>query len=155
MIVRKFLGYFDGACEPVNPGGTMGFGAVVTENGEIIWQAAGLSPPGNGHGPTSNNVAEYVALLALLDHFIEAGLTDCEIEVRGDSKLVVEQMTGNWQISQGLYVQTARQAQRRVSRFSNLRFLWIPREHNHLADALSKSELVKAGIGISSRRSSA
>ena len=153
--MRNFISYFDGACEPVNPGGTMGFGAVVTENGEIIWQAAGLSPPKSKHGPTSNNVAEYVALLALLDYFIEAGLTGCEIEVRGDSKLVVEQMTGNWQISQGLYVQASRQAQRLASRFSNLRFLLIPREQNYLADALSKSELVKAGIRIPERRSSA
>jgi hypothetical protein len=28
------IGYFDGACEPYNPGGAMGFGALLTENGE-------------------------------------------------------------------------------------------------------------------------
>jgi ribonuclease HI len=131
----------------------MGFGAVVTENGGIIWRAAGMSSPDGDRGPTSNNIAEYAGLLALLDYFIEAGLTDCEIEVRGDSKLVIEQMTGNWRIGEGLYVQAARQAQRLASQFSNLRFLWIPREHNHLADALSKSELIKAGIRIPERRS--
>jgi ribonuclease HI len=143
---RAFIGYFDGCCEPVNPGGTMGFGAIVTENGNVIWQACGISEPDEEHGQTSNNVAEYTALLSLLDYFISAELNDCDIEIRGDSKLVIEQMTGRWRIGAGFYVKAARQAERLVAQFSNLRFLWVPRKFNHLADELSKSALINVGI---------
>ena len=153
--MRKFIAYFDGCCEPINPGGTMGFGAVVTEAGDIIWRAAGLSSPDDEHGTTSNNLAEYSGLLALLDYFISAELTECDIEIRGDSKLVIEQMVGNWRIGEGIYVPAARQAERLASQFSNLRFLWIPRDKNRRADELSKSELIKAGIQITERRRSA
>jgi ribonuclease HI len=148
-----YIAYFDGCCEPVNPGGTMGFGAVVTEDGQIIWQSCGMSAPDSG--PTSNNLAEYTALLALLDYFIEADLVDSEIEIRGDSKLVIEQMTGNWRIDEGIYVPAARHAERLASKFTNLRLLWIPREYNQIADKLSKSELIKADIRITVRRKSA
>ena len=150
--MRKLIGFFDGCCEPINPGGTMGFGAVVTEDGNVIWKAAGISEPDDDQGTTSNNLAEYAALLSLLDYLIEAGLTDSDIEVRGNSKLVIEQMTGRWQIGQGFYVQAARQAERLATQFSNLRFLWVPRKYNHLADELSKSELTKAGVRISKWR---
>jgi ribonuclease HI len=94
-----FIGYFDGACEPVNPGGTMAFAAVVFENGKQIWQSSGIAvdPP---TGPTTNNLAEYTALVQLLGHFIDEKLTDRAIEVRGDSQLVINQMWGTWSISE-------------------------------------------------------
>ena len=149
--MRKIIAYFDGACEPINPGGTMGFGAVVTENDQITWSASGMIPP-NGPGTTSNNLAEYTGLLALLDYFIEAGLADANIEVRGDSKLVIEQMAGRWKIGDGIYAPSACKARAIAARFTNLRFQWVPRDQNHLADELSKSELIKADIRISERR---
>jgi ribonuclease HI len=145
--LQSFIGYFDGACEPVNPGGTMGFGAVVTTvadqgqlTGNIIWKAAGISDD----KPSSNNIAEYTALLTLLEYFIEAGLTGAEITIFGDSKLVSEQMAGRWRIGAGLYVPAAHQAKRLLAQFSNIRFRWIPRQQNQLADELSKLELNRA-----------
>jgi ribonuclease HI len=92
----------------------------------------------------SNNVAEYAALIMLLEYLIAAGMTEREIEVRGDSKLVVNQMSGIWRISQnsnGLYVPMGRKALALRPKFSGLRFRWIPREQNTLADDLSKQEL--------------
>jgi ribonuclease HI len=138
--VRSFIGYFDGACQPVNPGGTMGFGAVITEHGNVIWKAAGISDD----KPSSNNIAEYTALLTLLEFFISAGLTDARITICGDSKLVCEQMAGHWRIGAGLYVPTAKRAKRLLARFSNIRFRWIARQQNQLADELSKLELTRA-----------
>jgi ribonuclease H / adenosylcobalamin/alpha-ribazole phosphatase len=152
--MRKFIAYFDGCCEPVNPGGTMGFGAIVTENGQAIWYSAGRSGPENGT-TTSSNLAEYAALLAVLDYFIEQKMTDAHIEIRGDSKLVIEQMAGRWRIGQGIYVQAAYKARELAKGFAKLRFTWIPRAENHLADELSRSELIEAGIQIPDRRRSA
>jgi ribonuclease HI len=135
------IGYFDGACEPRNPGGAMGFGALLTENGEVIWQNSGMAPAAKTN---SNNVAEYAALIMLLDHLIAEGMTAREIEVCGDSQLVIKQMMGIWRISQnsnGLYVPMGRKALALRPKFSRLRFKWIPREQNTLADDLSKQEL--------------
>jgi ribonuclease HI len=140
---RKFIAYFDGCCEPVNPGGAMGFGSIVTENGQAIWYANGMSRADRAN---SNNVAEYTGLLALLDYLIEAGLADADIEVRGDSQLVIKQMAGEWKIGSGLYAQAAHNARELRSKFTNIRFRWIPRAENGLADELSKEELVNAGI---------
>jgi ribonuclease HI len=150
--MSEFIAFFDGCCEPINPGGTMGFGAIVTVNGNIIWQARGVSQPDDEHGQTSNNLAEYAGLLALLDYFIEAGLADTEIEVRSDSKLVIEQMAGRWNIGNGIYVQAAHKARELAARFTSLHFQWIPRAENNLADELSKSELIKRGVEINLHR---
>jgi ribonuclease HI len=151
--MRKFVAYFDGACEPVNPGGTMGFGAVVLEHDRIVWEAAGISRPEDGEGQTSNNLAEYTGLLTLLEYFLEDGFVDNEIEIRGDSKLVIEQMTGRWKIGQGVYVRAAQQAKELTAKFTRLRFRWIPRDENTYADELSKAELIRAGVTITKRMS--
>jgi ribonuclease HI len=146
-----FVGYFDGACEPTNPGGTMAFGAVVIRGGERIWQSSGIavSPP---TGPTTNNLAEYTALVQLLGYFLDERLTDREIEVRGDSKLVIEQMWGTWSISEDRpYAHGARAAQGLLKHFTNIRGIWVPRDQNQLADRLTRVELLRAGIPITER----
>jgi ribonuclease HI len=140
--MRRFVGYFDGACAPINPGGTMGYGCYVTENGRTIWKCAGISED----RPSSNNLAEYLGLIELLEHFIWVELNNCEIEICGDSQLVIQQMSGRWRIKQGLYAEAARHAQRLCRQFTSIHFQWIPREQNDLADELSKLELTRAGI---------
>jgi ribonuclease HI len=61
LIMKKsnnvYIAYFDGACEPVNPGGTASFGAVIFEDDRQIWECSDLYQPPEGH-QTSNNVAE-------------------------------------------------------------------------------------------------
>lgn len=143
MDTRKFICYIDGACEPTNPGGHMGIGAAVFENGVSIYsysQHVPLNPK------NSNNVAEYSALLKLIDWLVEQELTDHEILVRGDSKLVVNQMSGQWNINSGLYAPFAYEATKKIRQFKNIRFEWIPREMNEFADELSKTEMKKAGV---------
>jgi len=75
-----------------NPG-TAGSGAVVIDaaTGQVVREVARYI------GVGTNNVAEYVALLAGLEaaHEINA---EAEITVRMDSKLVIEQMSGGWKI---------------------------------------------------------
>ncbi len=74
--------YFDGGCKP-NPG-TMEVG-VVDEDGGFFHEEI-------GHG--TNNIAEWAAFLYTLDIAKARGLTD--IEVVGDSALVVNQANGSW-----------------------------------------------------------
>ena len=64
-----------------------------------------------------------------------------KIIIRGDSKLVIEQMFGSWRIKQGLYLLLAYEAQKLLSEFSNTIGQWIPRDENEICDKLAKDVL--------------
>lgn len=135
--------FFDGCCEPRNPGGAAGYSAIIYKGDKEVWRHAGMLPA----SPTnSNNVAEYLGLNAALDWFMANGLTDQPILVRGDSQLVINQCLGKWQIHGGLYTEYARAARAKLPRFPSIRLKWISRSENALADKLSKSHLLRAGI---------
>jgi len=140
-----YIAYFDGACEPVNPGGTASYGAVIYENDEKIWECAEVYGQGK---LMSNNVAEYAGFIAVLEWFIEQELCDAEIVVKGDSMLVINQMFGSWKIKSGLYAPLAEKARERLSQFTNSRGEWIPRDRNDVADRLSKEVLKRAGVKL-------
>jgi ribonuclease HI len=64
MVEDTLRLFFDERCEPINPSGTAGLGAAIFESRKPIWQTSGALDPRDG--PTSNNVAEYTALIAAL-----------------------------------------------------------------------------------------
>jgi ribonuclease HI len=141
--LNRYRCFFDGACEPKNPGGTGGFGAVIYRDDKIVFQRSGIIPASPA---VSNNVAEYRGLLAILDWFIDQKLTAAPIEVFGDSQLVINQMFGKWRIRDGLYASMAREAFAKRKQFPNITGSWIPRRCNSVADDLSKAELRRAGV---------
>jgi len=138
-----YIAFFDGCCEPRNPGGTAGYGAVIFKNNARVWQTSGMIP---ASPQTSNNVAEYLAFNAVLDWFIEQGLTKELILVKGDSNLVIQQCFGKWRIKGGFYAEHAKAAREKIKKFRALRGTWISRDLNSLADELSKAELRKNGV---------
>ena len=91
-------------------------------------------------GRASNNVAEYSGLIAGLEGAAEVDVA-ADVEVRMDSKLVVEQMSGRWKIKhedmRRLAAQARELAQARAAAGGSVRYTWIPREQNAAADALS------------------
>ncbi|MEU0550093.1 bifunctional RNase H/acid phosphatase [Micromonospora sp. NPDC005979] len=117
-----------------NPG-PAGYGAVVRdpETGEVLAERA------ESLGTATNNVAEYQGLIAGLRAAAELDAT--EVDVRMDSKLVVEQMCGRWQIKHPGLRPLAAQAAALVGRFGAVRFTWIPREENRHADALANAAM--------------
>ncbi|MEU5914311.1 bifunctional RNase H/acid phosphatase [Micromonospora sp. NPDC047527] len=117
-----------------NPG-PAGYGAVVrdSETGEV------LAERGESLGTATNNVAEYQGLIAGLTAAAELGAG--EVDVRMDSKLVVEQMCGRWQIKHPGLRPLAAQAATLVGRFTAVRFTWIPRDQNRHADALANAAM--------------
>jgi probable phosphoglycerate mutase len=122
-----------------NPG-PAGYGAVVRdpETGEVLAERS------ESIGTATNNVAEYRGLIAGLEAAAELGAA--EVEARMDSKLVVEQMCGRWQIKHPGLRPLAAQAAGLVGRFDRVRFSWIPRERNKHADALANAAMdVAAG----------
>ncbi|MEV4704994.1 bifunctional RNase H/acid phosphatase [Actinoplanes sp. NPDC049316] len=120
-----------------NPG-PAGYGAVVrdTGSGDVLLERHGSL------GTTTNNVAEYQGLIAGLRAAAELGAA--RVDVRMDSKLVIEQMSGRWQIKNPGLRPLAAEAAKLVDGFAGVTFDWIPRERNKLADALANRAMDEA-----------
>ncbi len=138
--MRVYKCYFDGCCEPVNPNGTMGYGAyIVSENDEYKKSASLPAKRGN-----TNNIAEYLGLMMVLKLLTKK--TDCIIKIYGDSNMVVRQMKGDWRIKEGAYKPYAIEAKKlfeEISKENMVSIDWIPRDENTVADDLSKAHLKK------------
>jgi probable phosphoglycerate mutase len=123
-----------------NPG-PAGYGAVVlSPSGEVLAERAA------GIGTATNNVAEYQGLIAGLAAALEVGAS--EVDVRMDSKLVVEQMSGRWQVKHPSMKPLALQAQELRRRFDRASFGWIPREQNKHADRLANEAMDASAKGL-------
>lgn len=125
--------YFDGFCE-TNPSDKGSYGVVIYQDDEIIKTISG-----DIYGQiVSNNVAEYKGLLAGLKFLLDNNYEHEEIEVYGDSMLVIMQMNGLWRIKKGVYKDIALETKKLIKKFTNITFEWIPRDKNIEADKLSK-----------------
>lgn len=125
---------FDGSCDP-NPGGIMGFGWVIN------WSSAKVPTEGSKEKKPSssntNNVAEYTALKEGIMNYLNLGGKG-PLQVYGDSKLVISQMSGKWKVNnQNLAI--IKEEIESVIRKDGLKvkFTWVPREQNTTADRLA------------------
>lgn len=146
----RIRAWFDGACEPKNPGGCATWGAIVEVDGNTVFERHGYV----GVGPDmSNNVAEYCGCEAALE---EIARHEGDAVIFGDSMLVIEQMNGNWRARGGSYLrffERARDILAAVGR-ERVRFQWIPREENEKADQLSRLALRERGVVEAPKRRS-
>lgn len=112
-----------------NPG-LAGYGAVLRDRatGQVIAER------GERIGVATNNVAEYRGLIAGLELYREHA-DGAELEVRMDSKLVVEQMSGRWKIKHPDMRPLALEANRLAP--AGTTYTWIPRAQNAEADRLA------------------
>jgi ribonuclease HI len=130
---REYVLYCDGASRG-NPGlASAGFvlldssGAELAAEGEVIGRN------------TTNNVAEYTALLLGLETAARLGVQ--RLRVRMDSQLVVRQILGLYKVRhEGLRPLFAR-AQRLRRGFAHFAIEHVPREQNKRADALANEAL--------------
>jgi len=133
--------WFDGCCEPVNPGGYAAWGALVKVDGSVVYADGGYCGTGR---KMSNNVAEYAGAEAAL---LEAEKHSGKVILRGDSKLVIMQLSKRWGVRGGLYVPFYEKAVLVASRLKpRLRMEWIPRRFNGECDKLSKGVLKEMNI---------
>lgn len=87
-------------------------------------------------GETTNNVAEYSGALLGIRRAIELGATS--IELRADSKLVIEQLSGNYKVKNPGLKELHTQIRELVSSYpGKISFTHVPREKNKEADRLS------------------
>jgi probable phosphoglycerate mutase len=138
---RRLIVEADGGSR--NNPGPAGYGAVVREasTNEVLREAAEFL------GVATNNVAEYNGLLAGLRLAQEID-PSAFVEGRMDSRLVIEQMSGRWQVKHPDMRVLAREAASLAASFGSghVSYTWIPRERNQAADRLA-NEAMDAGVG--------
>jgi ribonuclease H / adenosylcobalamin/alpha-ribazole phosphatase len=133
-VTRSLIVEADGGSRG-NPG-PAGYGALVrdAQTGELLREIA------ESIGRATNNVAEYSGLVAGLRAAADLA-PGADVEVRMDSKLVVEQMSGRWQIKHPdlrPLAAAARDAARDLGRVS---YHWVPRARNTHADRLANKAM--------------
>ena len=140
QVTGKLLVEADGGSRG-NPG-PAGYGAVVrdADSGEVL---AELS---ESLGTTTNNVAEYSGLIAGLEKAADLA-PGADVDVRMDSKLVVEQMSGRWQIKHPALQPLASRASQAARRLGRVRYEWVPRARNAHADRLANQAMDGAKNG--------
>lgn len=120
--------FIDGASQG-NPGPS-GVGVVVIRDGETVKSISEYI------GETTNNVAEYTALLYALQ---EALLQRAEnITINTDSQLLYRQLRKEYRVKHPNITPLYRQAVRLIEGFQEVTLRHIPREQNSQADKLSK-----------------
>ncbi len=110
--------------------------------GSVVWTAdrsTVLAESKQAIGRATNNVAEYRGLIAGLEEAGKLGAT--EVQVRMDSKLVVEQMSGRWQVKHPDLRALLKQAKALDARFDRISYAWIPRAENSHADRLANEAM--------------
>lgn len=116
-----------------NPG-PAGTGVVIKDQDGAILYAVG-----EYIGETTNNVAEYKALIRALEQAVKLGAT--ELQINMDSELIVKQMLGQYKIKEpGLQVLAA-EVIKLKNNFANVSFKHIKREYNQEADKLVNQAL--------------
>jgi len=118
----------DGAARG-NPG-PAGIGVMLkTRAGEVIATDAGFI------GHTTNNVAEYRALLRGFELALEHGVE--VLEVRADSELLIKQLLGKYRVKAEGLRPLFEQARQLMGRFQSVKLQHVRREHNGEADRLA------------------
>ena len=85
----------------------------------------------------TNIVAEYEALAQVLSYLVNMDMTKEVVEIRSDNKMLVKQMKGEWKVRRGAYVPYYEKVKPLASKFSRISYVWIRREFNEEADALT------------------
>jgi probable phosphoglycerate mutase len=137
--VRRVVVEADGGSRG-NPG-RAAYGALVkdADTGRV------LAEDGTTIGVASNNVAEYRGLIAGLT-MARTVAPEADVEVRMDSKLVVEQMSGNWRIKHPDMLPLALEARRLAP--AGTSYTWVPRAQNKHADRLANEALDGQRSGV-------
>lgn len=125
--------YTDGGAR--NNPGPAGAGAVIFHNDEKVAEISEFL------GNRTNNWAEYEAVALALAKVRDMGLAGHETEMRMDSKLVVEQLSGNWRVKEPSLKPQFEKTRELAREFRSIRFVHVRREYNKEADRLANDAM--------------
>ena len=120
------------ACDGASRGnpGPAGAGAQITgPDGSVLAEVA------EGLGETTNNVAEYTAVIRGLERALELGATD--VLLRSDSQLLINQLTGRYRVKTPHLQPLHRRVRELGARFEAIEYEHVRRERNTEADRLA------------------
>ncbi len=123
--------YFDGAARG-NPG-PAAIGWVIVTDGGIVAEG------GERIGETTNNRAEYEALIRGLEVARNRGFD--AIELRGDSELIVKQVTGEYDVNEPALRERRVRVHELLGAFEDWDIAHVPRAANERADSLASDAL--------------
>jgi ribonuclease HI len=124
--------YADGGSRG-NPGPAASGAVLYDENGDVLREI------GTYLGVTTNNVAEWTALLEGLRAALSVGVD--ELRVRLDSELVVKQLSGAYRVKHPGLIPLYNEAKQLLRRFAEVEVRHVRRAENAAADALVNSVL--------------
>ncbi|WP_058367170.1 ribonuclease HI [Haloparvum sedimenti] len=123
--------YFDGASRG-NPGPAAVGWCLVTSDGIV-------AEGGERVGRATNNQAEYAALIRALEAARDYGFE--EVDVRGDSELIVKQVRGEWNANDPTLREKRVRVRELLDAFDRWSLAHVPRDINERADELANEAL--------------
>lgn len=134
----NYKGYFDGSSKG-NPGLAQCGWAILDDQDNVIDHKTTTATEDR-----TNNYAEYMGLIQLLNVLVEKP-DIVNIEIFGDSKLVIEQVRGKWKCRSESLKPLWKRA---VTLFEylttnkHISLTWVPREKNTIADSLAQKGIL-------------
>jgi len=123
--------HIDGAARG-NPG-PGAFAFVIRRGGKLVAREAGCL------GRTTNNVAEYTALVRALEHAVQFGTA--KLLIHSDSELLVKQMNGEYRVKNPDLKVLYEEARQLSRKFASVTIKHVARELNAEADRLCNEAL--------------
>lgn len=148
--------YFDGGCRPANPGRYAAFGYVVKKGEEILAAGSGIVE-GKINERMTNNIGEYAGLIEALkslkkldeeNKFNLDSDSNEDIVIKGDSALVINQITGKFKTKSAHLKKLREEAMNILGELGPYRveFKWIDRKENEEADSLVSEKFKEMGF---------
>ncbi len=104
---------------------------IARDDGEVLDRIA------RGIGIATNNVAEYTAAIEGLKRAAEIGAR--HVLLRSDSKLLVQQLLGNFKVKNPTLQRLHREARAAAAAFEDVRYEHVLRDRNKEADHLANA----------------
>lgn len=138
--MEKIYIYADGGARG-NPGPAGAGSTVLSSDGTVIAEVSTFL------GHTTNNVAEYTALiegLKVAKKKFGTSLKEITVEIRMDSELVIRQLQGRYKVKHPNLKPLYAEAQILIEKsFPTISYVHVPREKNKIADALANAAMDK------------
>lgn len=132
--MEKITVFTDGGSR--NNPGEAGIGVVAYEGHSKLFELSEYI------GVQTNNFAEYTGIIRALEELIVRKRNDMPIDVRMDSKLVVEQVLGNWKVKEPTLRPLIHRVHELLAQFTQeVTFTHIFRDQNKEADALANEAM--------------
>ncbi len=133
-----YKGYFDGSSKG-NPGPAQCGWAILDDQDNIVDHKSRKASEDR-----TNNYAEYMGLIELF-RYIKISDKIVNIDIFGDSKLIIEQVKGNWKCKSPNLKPLHKVAVLLFGQITTFKFItltWIPREKNTIADKLAQEGIL-------------